>query len=138
MMLRTIIILILASVVLNCKGTSIDQKTENSPLSYNSDENANTRFSYLNKLGIDSVLIIVNYQYGEIFLSASKSYSQNYRFSDYYSKYMIDDKDWKMLLTGINKFAIQKEPFVKRYRRHDGILVASDYKTLDIYIYIYI
>ena len=41
-----------------------------------------------------------------------------------------------ILINGINKFVVLKEPFlIKKVKRSDGIIVASDYKTLDIYIY---
>lgn len=90
-------------------------------------------------MGIDSILIELNYpKYGEIFLSAQNSYYQKEDiFGDMlYPKYAIDDDSWKILINGINKFVVLKEPFlVKKVKRSDGLIVAVDYLTyLDIYI----
>jgi len=61
-------------------------------------------------LGIDSILIELNSpKYGEIFLSASDSYSQ--KEDILYPKYAIDDDSWKILINGINKFVVLKELF---------------------------
>ena len=109
----------------------------NSISKLNCNDTINKRYDDLNKLGIDSILIELNYpKYGEIFLSASDSYSQKDNYRDYCPKYTIDEDSWKILLDGINKFVVLKEPFlIKKVKRSDGIIVASDYKTLDIYIY---
>ena len=109
----------------------------NSISKLNCNDTINKRYDDLNKLGIDSILIELNYpKYGEIFLSASDSYSQKDDYRDYCPKYTIDEYSWKILLDGINKFVVLKEPFlVKKVKRSDGLIVAVDYPTyLNIYI----
>ena len=138
MRLTTIILIASLFSLQSCKGAINKQIEETDSISgFRDSDKINYRFNDLNKLGIDSILIELNFpKYGEIFLSASDSYSQKDDYRDYCPKYTIDEDSWKILLDGINKFVVLKEPFlIKKVKRSDGIIVASDYKTLDIYIY---
>ena len=137
-----IIIIVIIFFTPSCKIESNSQITYSNSISkLNCNDTINKRYDDLNKLGIDSILIELNYpKYGEIFLSAQNSYYQKEDiFGDMlYPKYAIDDDSWKILINGINKFVVLKEPFlVKKVKRSDGLIVAVDYLTyLDIYIYI--
>ena len=138
MRLTTIILIASLFSLQSCKGAINKQVEETDSIScFRDSDKINYRFNDLNKLGIDSILIELNSpKYGEIFLSASDSYSQKDDYRDYCPKYTIDEDSWKILLDGINKFVVLKEPFlIKKVKRSDGIIVASEYKTLDIYIY---
>ncbi len=137
-----IIIMVIIFFTLSCKIESNSQITYSNSISkLNCNDTINKRYDDLNKLGIDSILIELNYpKYGEIFLSAQNSYYQKEDiFGDMlYPKYAIDDDSWKILINGINKFVVLKEPFlVKKVKRSDGLIVEVDYPTyLNIYIYI--
>ena len=138
MRLTTIILIASLFSLQSCKGAINKQIEETDSIScFRDSDKINYRFNDLNKLGIDSILIELNFpKYGEIFLSASDSYSQKDDYRDHCPKYTIDEYSWKILLDGINKFVVLKEPFlIKKVKRSDGIIVASDYRTLDIYIY---
>ena len=138
MKFQTIIFIFFIFFIQGCNGSNKAQIDESDSISsFRDSDKINYRFNDLNKLGIDSILIELNSpKYGEIFLSASDSYSQKDDYRDYCPKYTIDEDSWKILLDGINKYVILKEPFlIKKVKRSDGIIVASDYKTLDIYIY---
>ena len=138
MRLTTIILIVIVFFTQGCKGSEKTQIDESDSITgFSNSEKIDSRFNDLNKLGIDSILIELNSpKYGEIFLSASDSYSQKDDYRDYCPKYTIDEDSWKILLDGINKFVVLKEPFlIKKVKRSDGIIVASDYRTLDIYIY---
>lgn len=140
MKFQTIIFIFFIFFIQGCNGSNKAQIEETDSISsFRDSDKINYRFNDLNKLGIDSILIELNYpKYGEIFLSAQNSYYQKEDiFGDMlYPKYAIDEDSWKILINGINKYVILKEPFlIKKVKRSDGIIVASDYATLDIYIY---
>ena len=54
-----------------------------------------------------------------------------------YPKYTIDEDSWKILINGIYKYIILKEPFlIKKVKRSDGLIAEVDYfARLNIYIY---
>ena len=142
MKFQTIIFIFFIFFIQGCNGSNKAQIDESDSITgFSNSEKIDSRFNDLNKLGIDSILIELNSpKYGEIFLSAQNSYYQKEDiFGDMlYPKYAIDDDSWKILINGINKFVVLKEPFlVKKVKRSDGLIVAVDYPTyLNIYIYI--
>ncbi len=136
-------IMVIICFTLCCKNESNQQIINNNSISkFNRNDTINERYNDLNKLGIDSILIELNYpKYGEIFLSVQNSYYQkNDILGDMlYPKYAIDEDSWKILINGINKFVVLNEPFlIKKVKRSDGLIAAVDYfARLNIYIYIY-
>lgn len=114
MRLTTIILIASLFSLQSCKGAINKQIEETDSIScFRDSDKINYRFNDLNKLGIDSILIELNFpKYGEIFLSASDSYSQKDDYRDHCPKYTIDEYSWKILLDGINKFVVLKEPFL--------------------------
>lgn len=142
MRLTTIILIASLFFTQSCKGAINKQIEETDSISsFRDSDKINYRFNDLNQLGIDSILIELNYpKYGEIFLSAQNSYYQkNDIFGDkLYPKYEIDKDSWKILINGINKFVVLKEPFlIKKVKRPDGLIAAVDYfARLNICIYI--
>ena len=142
MKFQTIIFIFFIFFIQGCNGSNKAQIEETDSISsFRDSDKINYRFNDLNKLGIDSILIELNYpKYGEIFLSAQNSYYQkNDILGDMsYPKYAIDEESWKILINGINKYVILKEPFlIKKVKRSDGLIAEVDYfARLNIYIYI--
>ena len=142
MRLIIIILIVIVFFTQGCKGSEKTQIDETDSIScFRDSDKINYRFNDLNKLGIDSILIELNYpKYGEIFLSAQNSYYQKNDILGHmlYPKYTIDEDSWKILINGINKYVILKEPFlIKKVKRSDGLIAAVDYfARLNIYIYI--
>ena len=142
MKFQTIIFIFFIFFIQGCNGSNKAQIEETDSISsFRDSDKINYRFNDLNKLGIDSILIELNYpKYGEIFLSAQNSYYQKEDILGdmLYPKYAIDDDSWKILINGINKYVILKEPFlIKKVKRSDGLIAEVDYfARLNIYIYL--
>ena len=142
MRLIIIILIVIVFFTQGCKGSEKTQIDESDSITgFSNSEKIDYRFNDLNKLGIDSILIELNYpKYGEIFLSAQNSYYQKNDIFGHmlYPKYTIDEDSWKILINGINKYVILKEPFlIKKVKRSDGLIAEVDYFAR-LYIYIYI
>ena len=142
MRLIIIILIVIVFFTQGCKGSEKTQIDESDSITgFSNSEKIDSRFNDLNKLGIDSILIELNYpKYGEIFLSAQNSYYQKNDIFGHmlYPKYTINEDSWKILINGIYKYIILKEPFlIKKVKRSDGLIAEVDYfARLNIYIYI--